>query len=162
MGYDADNAHLTFSGYWVDVPGATNARFPPFTKRERQPAAWVDGAFAWDWDGVPAEARRHDDRVRELLSGRRHRVHGGIAVVTPAGNLVTRLVNNQVRFKRLDQPERERYLDSGEWQGKAGGYASQGLAASFIPWINGSYANVVGLPLVETLALLQGQGWRRP
>ena len=112
---------------------------------------------------LPKTQDRADaERCLELLSGRRHRVHGGIAVVTPAGRLVTRLVTTQVRFKRLDLPERERYLDSAEWQGKAGGYAIQGLAASFIPWINGSYANVVGLPLVETLALLQGQGWRRP
>lgn len=112
---------------------------------------------------LPKPLDRADaERCLDLLSGRRHRVHGGIAVVTPAGRLVTRLVTTQVRFKRLDEPERERYLASGEWQGKAGGYAIQGLAAAFIPWINGSYANVVGLPLVETLGLLQGQGWRRP
>ena len=101
-------------------------------------------------------------RCLELLSGRRHRVHGGIAVVTPDGRLVTRLVTTQVRFKRLAAGERAAYLDSREWQGKAGGYAIQGRAAAFIPWISGSYANVVGLALVETLGLLEGQGWRRP
>ena len=98
----------------------------------------------------------------ELLSGRRHRVHGGIAVVTPDGRLVTRLVTTQVRFKRLASRERAAYLASLEWHGKAGGYAIQGRAAAFIPWINGSYANVVGLPLVETLALLEGLGWQPP
>jgi len=97
-----------------------------------------------------------------LLSGRRHRVHGGIAVVTPEGRLVTRIVTTQVRFKRLSPDETAAYLASGEWRGKAGGYAIQGRAAAFIPWINGSYANVVGLPLVETLGLLEGLGWRRP
>jgi septum formation protein len=96
----------------------------------------------------------------DLLSGRRHRVMGGIAVVTPDGRLVTRLITTQVRFKRLSPAERDRYLASGEWQGKAGGYAIQGLAAAFIPWINGSYGNVVGLPLTETLGLLEGRGWR--
>ena len=101
-------------------------------------------------------------RCLELLSGRRHRVHGGIAVVTPEGRLVTRLVTTQVRFKRLAARETRAFLASGEWQGKAGGYAIQGRAAAFIPWINGSYANVVGLPLVETLGLLEGLGWQVP
>lgn len=99
-------------------------------------------------------------RCLELLSGRRHRVFGGIAVVTPEDELVTRLVITRVRFKRLAPAESAAYLASGEWQGKAGGYAIQGRAAAFIPWINGSYANVVGLPLVETLGLLEGVGWR--
>ena len=66
-----------------------------------------------------------------------------------------------VRFKRLSTEETELYLDSGEWQGKAGGYAIQGLAATLIPAINGSYSNVVGLPLTETVAMLTGLGWRR-
>jgi septum formation protein len=101
-------------------------------------------------------------RCLELLSGRRHRVHGGIAVRTPEGRLVTRLVTTQVRFKRLAARETAAYLASGEWHGKAGGYAIQGRAAAFIPWINGSWANVVGLPLVETLGLLEGLGWQVP
>jgi septum formation protein len=101
-------------------------------------------------------------RCLELLSGRRHRVHGGIAVVTPEGRLVTRLVTTQVRFKRLAPREIAAYLATLDWQGKAGGYAIQGRAAAFVPWINGSYANVVGLPLVETLGLLEGLGWQVP
>jgi septum formation protein len=96
----------------------------------------------------------------DLLSGRRHRVMGGIAVVTPARRLVTRLVTTQVRFKRLSRTERDAYLAADEWRGKAGGYAIQGRAAAFIPWLNGSYSNVVGLPLTETLGLLEGLGWR--
>ena len=96
----------------------------------------------------------------DLLSGRRHRVMGGIAVVTPTHRLVTRLVTTQVRFKRLSRTERDGYLAAEEWHGKAGGYAIQGRAAAFIPWLNGSYSNVVGLPLTETLGLLEGLGWR--
>jgi septum formation protein len=96
----------------------------------------------------------------ELLSGRRHRVHGGIAVATPDGLLVSRRVDSQVAFKRLSEAELGDYLRSGEWQGKAGGYAIQGRAAALIRWINGSYSNVVGLPLFETVQLLAGRGYR--
>jgi septum formation protein len=101
-------------------------------------------------------------RCLALLSGRRHRVHGGIAVVTPSGTLASRQVQTVVIFKRLTAPEIERYVASGEWRGKAGGYAIQGLAALFVRQIGGSYSNVVGLPLYETAALLGGQGFRLP
>ena len=101
-------------------------------------------------------------RCLELLSGRRHRVYGGICVASPDGRATTRVAMTMVQLKRLTADELRAYLDSGEWQGKAGGYAIQGLAAAFVPAINGSYSNVVGLPLAETLALLQGLGWRRP
>jgi septum formation protein len=96
----------------------------------------------------------------ELLSGRRHRVHGGIVVVSPDGLLVSRRVESQVSFKRLSEAEIGAYLRSGEWQGKAGGYAIQGRAAGLIRWISGSYSNVVGLPLFETVQLLAGRGYR--
>lgn len=89
-----------------------------------------------------------------LLSGRRHKVLGGIAVGC-AGKVRTRLVETAVRFKRLEKSEIEAYVQSGEWQGKAGGYAIQGRAASFVAFISGSYSNVVGLPLFETAALLK-------
>lgn len=98
----------------------------------------------------------------ELLSGRRHRVHGGVCVIAPDGRRRTRLVTTSVRIKRLSKDEIAFYLASGEWEGKAGGYAIQGLAATFVPEISGSYTNVVGLPLAETVALLEGMGWRRP
>jgi septum formation protein len=96
----------------------------------------------------------------ELLSGRRHRVHGGIAVASPGGCLVTRRVDSQVAFKRLSEAEIGAYLRTGEWQDKAGGYAIQGRAAGLIRWVSGSYSNVVGLPLFETVQLLAGRGYR--
>ncbi|MFO1047787.1 MAG: Maf family nucleotide pyrophosphatase [Geminicoccaceae bacterium] len=99
-------------------------------------------------------------RCLRLLSGRRHRVHGAVCVLAPDGRRAARLVTTVVELKRLTATELDAYLASGEWRGKAGGYAIQGAAAAFVPSINGSYPNVVGLPLVETLALLGGLGWR--
>jgi septum formation protein len=96
----------------------------------------------------------------ELLSGRRHRVHGAVVLVSPDGRLVSRRVESQVAFKRLSQAEIGAYLRTGEWQGKAGGYAIQGRAAALIRWVSGSYSNVVGLPLFETAQLLAGRGYR--
>jgi septum formation protein len=96
----------------------------------------------------------------ELLSGRRHRVLGGVELLSPDGRIARRLVTTAVLFKRLSPAEIELYLASGEWRGKAGGYAIQGLAAAFIPAVNGSYSNVVGLPLAETWAMLQGLGFQ--
>ena len=90
-----------------------------------------------------------------LLSGRRHRVLGGVAVGGASGAVHTRLVETAVRFKRLEPAEIDDYIQSGEWQGKAGGYAIQGRAALFVAFISGSYSNVVGLPLFETAALLR-------
>ena len=104
----------------------------------------------------PATARR----CLGLLSGRRHRVLGAIELRGPDGRCIRRLVTTAVIFKRLSTDEIERYLASAEWRGKAGGYAIQGLAAAFIPAITGSYSNVVGLPLAETWAMLQGLGYR--
>src|SRR5437773_1752623 len=94
-----------------------------------------------------------------LLSGRRHRVYGGVALLTPGSDLAIRRVVSQVAFKRLSDEELAAYLASGEWHGKAGGYAIQGYAAALIPWIAGSYSNVVGLPLYETAQLLAGRGY---
>jgi septum formation protein len=96
----------------------------------------------------------------ELLSGRRHRVHGAVALASPDGRLVCRQVESQVAFKRLSETEIAAYLRSGEWHGKAGGYAIQGRAAMLIRWMCGSYSNVVGLPLFETAQLLVGRGYR--
>ena len=95
-----------------------------------------------------------------LLSGRSHRVFTGIALFTPAGKFRQRLVETRVRFKRLSHEEIESYLASGEWRGKAGGYAIQGLAGTFVVKLVGSYTNVVGLPLYETVALLTAEGYR--
>jgi septum formation protein len=108
-----------------------------------------------------AEDEETAARCLSLLSGRRHRVLGAVEVAAPDGRRLRRLVMTAVAFKRLSKNEIERYLASGEWRGKAGGYAIQGLAAAFIPWINGSYPNVVGLPLAEVWVMLQGLGFRR-
>src|SRR3979490_2413990 len=94
-----------------------------------------------------------------LLSGRNHRVHTGICLITPAEAFRQRLVETKVRFKRLSDEDIESYLASGEWRGKAGGYAAQGIAGSFMVKIVGSYTNVVGLPLYETTTLLAGEGY---
>ncbi len=96
----------------------------------------------------------------DRLSGRRHRVFGGVCVVDPEGRQRVRTVVTSVTFKRLTTSEIRTYLRSGEWEGKAGGYAIQGRAAVFVRSINGSYSNVVGLPLFETHALLSGLGFR--
>jgi septum formation protein len=94
-----------------------------------------------------------------LLSGRNHRVYTGICLVTPKEAFRQRLVETRVRFKRLSTEDLEAYLASGEWRGKAGGYAIQGLAGTFVVKMVGSYTNVVGLPLYETLSLLGGEGF---
>jgi nucleoside triphosphate pyrophosphatase len=94
-----------------------------------------------------------------MLSGRNHRVYTGICLVTPKETFRQRLVETRVRFKRLSNEDLEAYLASGEWRGKAGGYAIQGLAGTFVVKMVGSYSNVVGLPLYETLSLLSGEGY---
>jgi septum formation protein len=94
-----------------------------------------------------------------LLSGRTHRVYTSICVITPKDALRERLVETRVRFKRLSRDDFEGYLASGEWRGKAGGYAIQGIAGAFVVKLAGSYTNVVGLPLYETIALLDGEGF---
>jgi septum formation protein len=94
-----------------------------------------------------------------LLSGRRHRVHGGISLIDQNGQTRTRLVTTSVAFKRLSEQEISGYIESKEWQGKAGAYAIQGRAGAFVRKINGSYSNVVGLSLLETTGLLQGAGY---
>ena len=101
-----------------------------------------------------AEARR----FLSMLSGRRHRVTTGVAL-KGAGRLWTRRVETTVRFKRLSDADIDAYIASEEWRGKAGAYAIQGRAAAFIPAINGSYSNVVGLPLAEVAGLLRGAGF---
>jgi len=94
-----------------------------------------------------------------LLSGRAHRVYTGVTLVTPKQTMRHKLVETRVRFKKLSKEEFEAYLASGEWRGKAGGYAIQGIAGSFVVKLIGSYTNVVGLPLYETTSLLQGEGY---
>ena len=94
-----------------------------------------------------------------LLSGRSHRVYTCVTLVTAKGQLRQRLVETRVRFKRLSREDMESYLASGEWRGKAGGYAIQGIAGAFVVKLVGSYSAVVGLPLNETVGLLAGEGY---
>ncbi len=94
----------------------------------------------------------------KMLAGRRHRVYGGLAIIDTDGKSHSRLVTTAVAFRNLDQGDIAAYIQSGEWHGKAGGYAIQGLAAAYVRKIIGSYSNVVGLPLFETSSLLKGLG----
>jgi len=94
----------------------------------------------------------------QLLSGRSHRVYTAVCFITADGMARMRTVETRVRFKRLSSEEMESYLASGEWRGKAGGYAIQGIAGAFVQKIVGSYSAVVGLPLNEVVSLLVGEG----
>ena len=137
-------------------------------EKARAVAARHPGAYVLGADTVVACGRRilpkpHDEptarRCLLLLSGRRHRVLGGIAVLGPDGKLASRVTESIVTFKRLTPEEIGDYLATREWDGKAGGYAIQGIAARFVRALSGSYSNVVGLPLYETAALLAGRGY---
>jgi septum formation protein len=128
----------------------------------------MKGAYILAADTVVAVGRRilpkaelldEASQCLRLLSGRNHRVYTGLCLVTPRGGFRQRLIETRVRFKRLSAEDLEAYLASGEWRGKAGGYAAQGLAGTFIVKMVGSYSNVVGLPLYETMSLLGGEGF---
>jgi septum formation protein len=105
-----------------------------------------------------AETEEEARTCLNLLSGRAHRVYTGISLVK-GDRQITKSVMTRVQVARLSDAELHAYLASGEWQGKAGGYAIQGGAAAFIRGLNGSYSNVVGLPLHETVNLLKGSGF---
>ncbi|AWK88652.1 septum formation protein Maf (plasmid) [Azospirillum thermophilum] len=138
---------------------------------ERHPDSWVLAA-----DTVVACGRRILPKAEEeaqarqclrLLSGRRHRVFGGVVLLLPSPDgtpprRLERVVRTDVTFKALSDDEMASYVACGEWRGKAGGYAIQGRAAALIRWIGGSYSNVVGLPLHEVAGLLFGAGFPRP
>ena len=130
----------------------------------RHPGCWVlaaDTVVACGRRILPkAETEAEARACLTLLSGRRHRVLGGIAIAGPDGRSAHRVVTTVVAFKRLTAREIDAYVATGDWHGKAGGYAIQGHAAAFIPWINGSYGNVVGLSLSDTVAMLTGLGWQ--
>ena len=105
-----------------------------------------------------AETEAEARRCLALLSGRRHRVLGGIALRRADGRIVSRLVPSRVTMKRLSDEEIDRYIATGDWQGKAGGYAIQGPAAALIRHIDGSYSNIVGFSLYDVAAMLHGNG----
>jgi septum formation protein len=122
-------------------------------------------------DTVVAAGRRilpkaeTEDQVRAclvLLSGRRHRVFTAIALTGPDGRTTERLVESAVTFNRLTDQQIDRYVTTREGEGKAGGYAINGQAASFIRFLSGSHSGVVGLPLFETAQLLRGHNWQVP
>ena len=133
---------------------------------ERHPGAYVlaaDTVVACGRRSLPKPADAAEaDRFLVLLSGRKHRVLGGVALIAPDGRLVERLVTTTVTFKRLSDDERAGYVRGGEWRGKAGGYAIQGHGALFVRVISGSYSNVVGLPLFEVAQMLRGTGYPIP
>jgi septum formation protein len=127
------------------------------------------GSYILAADTVVAVGRRilgKPDYIEEassslhLLSGRSHWVYTGLCVITPQGIARIRVTETKVRFKRLTTQDIRAYIDSGEWRGKAGGYAIQGFAGTFVQKIAGSYSAVVGLPLHETTQLLQGEGYQ--
>lgn len=97
----------------------------------------------------------------ERLSGRSHNVFSALTIITNTGQVHERLSQNRVTFKRLNAAEISSYLDSGEWQGKAGGYAIQGLAAGFIAKLRGSFSAVVGLDLFHVQSILAGSEFGR-
>jgi septum formation protein len=163
-----DPAEIDESPLAGEMPAAYALRLAAAKARAVMPRH--PGAYVLAADTVVACGRRilpkpEDEmtarKCLELLSGRRHRVHSGIAVAAPDGRLALRRVESRVALKRLSEAEIAGYLRTGEWRGKAGGYAIQGRAATFVSWVCGSYSNVVGLPLFETAQLLFGLGCRR-
>ena len=138
-------------------------------EKARAVAARAPGDFVLAADTVVAVGRRILPKAEteadvlhclKLLSGRNHKVLTGVALIAPDGRMGSRLVETKVGFKRLTDAERDAYVASGEWRGKAGGYGVQGRAGGFITDLQGSYPSVVGLPLYETLNLLNGLGYR--
>jgi septum formation protein len=139
--------------------------------RAKADAAARPGAFVLAADTVVACGRRVLPKAGtceqaasclRLLSGRRHHVLTAVVLTAPDGRRAERLCDSVVGFARLTAGQQRAYLEGGEWRGKAGGYAIQGAAATFIRFLSGSYSNVVGLPLFETAQLLRGLGFPLP
>jgi septum formation protein len=131
--------------------------------RELEPGTFVIGADTVVGIGrriLPkANTREEAEDCLTLLSGRSHWVYSAVALIGPDGRAITRCNETKVRFKRMAREDVETYLDSGEWRGKAGGYAIQGRAEAFVRYLQGSHSAVIGLPLHETISLLQGAGY---
>jgi septum formation protein len=139
--------------------------------RAKADAAATPGAFVLAADTVVAVGRRilpkaeDESQARtclKLLSGRRHRVLTAVVLLSPDQRRGERVSESAVAFARLTEAQQDAYLTSGEWWGKAGGYAIQGRAAAHIRLLSGSYSGVVGLPLFETAQLLRGLGYKLP
>lgn len=109
-----------------------------------------------------ASSREEAKKIITRFSGRRHKVITGLCVLSPDGRKSVRLLSSAVKCRMVPEAEIERYLDSGEWEGKSGCYGLQGRASAFIESINGSYTSIIGLPIAETIAILNGIGFIRP
>ena len=151
----------------MPLPAELPARHAERLAAEKAAGVSQAGALVLAADTVVAAGRRilpkaEDEataqRCLELLSGRRHRVHSAVALIDAGGRARHRLSTTIVSFKRLTDDEIAAYLASGEWHGKAGGYAIQGRAEAFVRFLSGSHSGVVGLPLFETRALLASAG----
>lgn len=128
------------------------------------------GALILAADTVVAAGRRVLDkpvdakdamRILKILSGRRHKVYGGICVIDVNGTARTKLVETVVSFRRLSDADIAEYIASKEWDGKAGAYAIQGLASTYVKFLSGSYSNVIGLSLYDTVNLLNAAGYKK-
>ena len=106
-----------------------------------------------------ANSREEARFCLDLLSGRQHRVYGGMCLITPEGKIFVRLSQSRVAFRRLSLADIKACLDQGDWQGKAGGYAIQGIAALYIRQISGSWSNIVGFDLYQVAGLLLAAGF---
>ncbi len=108
-----------------------------------------------------AETKDEARKTLTLLSGRRHRVYTGLCVIAPNGKQSLRRVTTKVKFTLIGDAELQAYLDSNEWVGKSGCYGIQSRGGGFVESLNGSFSNVVGLPLVEVSRILSGLGYKR-
>ena len=133
-------------------------------------AADNSGAIVLAADSVVAAGRqvldkpldeKDAERIIRILSGRRHIIYGGICVIDAEGKIRTRLCETSASFRRLSDSEVSTFIASREWEGKAGGYAIQGLAATFLKFISGSHSNIVGLSLYDTAAMLKAAGYKK-
>ena len=132
----------------------------------RHPDAYVLGSDTLVAVGRRVLGKPQDEadarRMLRLLSGRSHRVLTGVAVVAPGGRTAARVVESRITFKRLTDAETDGFIASRDWEDAAGGYKIHQRAGAFVTFLQGSFTGVVGLPLYETLALLNGLGWRPP
>jgi septum formation protein len=156
-----------------ETPGKTELPRPYAARMARAKAAAVPmpGRFVLAADTVVAAGRRILPKAAteaearlcvDLLSGRRHRVLTAVVLVAPDGRVAERLSESTVAFARLTDQQKTAWLALGEWEGKAGGYAINGMAATFTRFLSGSFSGVVGLPLFETAQMLRGFGWQVP
>ncbi|MCC6598579.1 MAG: septum formation protein Maf [Alphaproteobacteria bacterium] len=138
-------------------------------QKAQEIAAQNPGSYILAADTVVACGRRilpktEDEQSAQtcldLLSGRRHYVWGGITLITPTGKIISRACETLVQFRRLEPADIAHYIALREWQGKAGGYAIQGYAETFVKFFHGSHSNVVGLSLYDTMIMLRSAGFK--